>query len=1090
MSKRYPGNYITGNPVALSQSSNAGIWDLKDQYQATGNNTWQETDGIYEIARSLRFRAVSGATAYLERTPAVSGNRRVWTYSTWVKFGSNRINGNSVHFGYSPQYGGDGANESQMGLLADGTIRVYDAGGVSGYFNVSTTTTFRDETAWYHIVVAVNTTLASAVDRVKIFVNGVRQPITTTTQVSQNALTGWNHTYRHRIGAAGYTTNYSQAHDGQLAEINHIDGQELDPSYFGYTDSITGIWQPKPYTGSYGTNGFYLPFTDIFNVYGLGNDKKENTSLGVFAGTGGTPNTALSTLTTAQSKFGGTSLALAGYVMPGGLGSGYGVHFEEHKVDGKDFTIEFWYKGQASDTNFGNIDGVLSGYNYFCSKGRTNTSSNGWGIHLYSNGSVGWETFGGSGGNSGSVSTTGVNVLDNNWHHIAVTRASGTVRIFVDGTQYGTGTLNYTCDNTYGLNINGMWNYSDGSSITYKIGGYMDDFRMYTGIAKYTSNFTVPNNALPIGPADQYWGYVSCALPFNGNNGDSNYACYIPSHFYPNNLSLTAGANYDSLVDSPTNISVTATDVGGVVPGNYCTWNPLYALNVGAGARNILTNGNLTSTDANSATYNGAMIATMGVSSGKWYWEVTNTTASTYVPCNGIAFSSNITTEYAGISYVPYQQAIQLRVATSNTNLQTSVGNAANGDVIGIALDADNKTITFYKNNTIVGATQSYSSYQPTNPVFPAQWTVNQQGQVSVANFGQRAFTYTPPSGYKSLCSTNIAALGTTEVSKPAITPNKWMDTSLYGGSASIRNIVNSGFKPDLVWIKSRANTGSHHVYDSSRGASLAMFSDATSGDNSRPNSLISFNNDGFTVGTSSDGNTNLSGYSYAAWQWKQSPTSGFNIVTYTGNGTTQTISHNLGVTPAFAIYKARSGTTNWLVYHKSLNGGVNPQNYYMSLNSSASMPAALSNIFVPTSSNFSVTDYGAGNPSGVDMIAYLWAEVPGFSKVGSYVGNGSTDGPFVHTGFRPAFILTKNITTTGYWWEMVDNDRSPVNTSQNNLYANVTDTEYTGSSYYKDILSNGFKPRSTNAGHNSSGDTFIYIAFAESPFALNNRAR
>jgi hypothetical protein len=165
MSKRYPGNFITGNPVALSQTSNNGIWDVTDVSAAVAAGKWQEPDGIYEIPRSLRFRGTATAT-YLTRTPTVSGNRKTWTYSTWVKFGVIG-DGYGRHFGMSPQYGGDGANESQINLMTDGSIRVYDSGGVAGYFNVQTLALFRDPSAWYHVVVACNTTLAVATDRVK-----------------------------------------------------------------------------------------------------------------------------------------------------------------------------------------------------------------------------------------------------------------------------------------------------------------------------------------------------------------------------------------------------------------------------------------------------------------------------------------------------------------------------------------------------------------------------------------------------------------------------------------------------------------------------------------------------------------------------------------------------------------------------------------------------------------------------------------------------------------------------------------------------------------------------------------------------------
>jgi hypothetical protein len=239
------------------------LWGGTTQALTIGN-TARATDN-YQISRSLRFR--KDAPTYLERTPSVSGNRRTWTYSTWVKFGDIRT-GNTFNFGLSPQYGGDNANECQMYLLgtADGVvIRAYDSGGSAGYFLVRTTTALRNTSDWNHIVVAVDTTHAVATNRVIIYVNGVRQPLNIELQVSQNQLTGWNHTFRHRIGVPGYSTNTNQAHDGYLAEINHVDGQQLTPDSFGEFD-VDGSWKPKRYAGTYGTNGFYLNFSDNSNT--------------------------------------------------------------------------------------------------------------------------------------------------------------------------------------------------------------------------------------------------------------------------------------------------------------------------------------------------------------------------------------------------------------------------------------------------------------------------------------------------------------------------------------------------------------------------------------------------------------------------------------------------------------------------------------------------------------------------------------------------------------------------------------------------------------------------------------------------------
>jgi len=363
-------------------------------------------------------------------------------------------------------------------------------------------------------------------------------------------------------------------------------------------------------------------------------------------------------------------------------------------------------------------------------------------------------------------------------------------------------------------------------------------------------------------------------------------------------------------------------------------------------------------------------------------------------------------------------------------------------------------------------------------------------GAAFAFNFGQRAFAHTCPVGFGGLNTTNIQARGTSAIGKAAIQPNKWMDVNLYGGTAVVRNIVNSGFKPDLIWQKSRSDTTHHRLVDSVRGTNLELYSSLTSAEgNSGSDGIINFNDNGFSMG--GGGGSNAAGTSYVAWQWKQSPASGFNIVPYTGTGVGRSISHNLGVTPKFIIVKGRSNAYDWVVWHTDAFAGANTSRLFLNTSDAVQTGQGSGpwNSTSPTSSNFSVGTHLNVNETGVPFIAYLWAEIPGFSKFGSYVGNGSTNGPFVYTGFRPAFILTKNITTGGYWWEMVDNKRSVFNPRDRTLYANVADSQYTSSSYNKDLLSNGFKMRGDSAGHNSSGDTFVYAAFAESPFGLNNRA-
>jgi hypothetical protein len=210
--------------------------------------------------------------------------------------------------------------------------------------------------------------------------------------------------------------------------------------------------------------------------------------------------------------------------------------------------------------------------------------------------------------------------------------------------------------------------------------------------------------------------------------------------------------------------------------------------------------------------------------------------------------------------------------------------------------------------------------------------------------------------------------------------------------------------------------------------------------------------------------------------------TAGFSIATYTGNATNNaTFGHGLGVAPNMVIIKNRAAATFWYVFHSSLAA-----TYNLYLNDGAAQQA--DNVIRSTSSTtVTVSSSSAVNASGQSMVAYCFAAVAGYSAFGSYTGNGSTDGPFVYTGFRPRFILTKNITTGGYWWEMVDSSREPINPADQTLYANVADSEYTSSVYNKDLLSNGFKMRGTSSGHNASGDTYVYAAFAENPFKYSN---
>jgi len=315
--------------------------------------------------------------------------------------------------------------------------------------------------------------------------------------------------------------------------------------------------------------------------------------------------------------------------------------------------------------------------------------------------------------------------------------------------------------------------------------------------------------------------------------------------------------------------------------------------------------------------------------------------------------------------------------------------------------------------------------------------------------------------------------------------PSDYFNTKLYVGNGGTQSITGLDFQPDWVWIKNRSSAQNNRLFDSVRGAGFNLVSNATSAQiaagTGTDGQLRSFTSDGFTVG--SDGSVNNNNENIVSWNWKESADAGFDILTYEGSGSAQTISHNLGVKPDMIIVKNIDSSDppfNWRVYHSSLGAGV-----ALKLNGTdaVSDDPGYWNDTEPTSSVFSVKNSGETNNSGQTYIAYLFAGKQGYSKFGSYTGNGNADGTFVYTGFKPAFIMVKRSNGTENW-TIMDNTRDPFNVAGNKLHPNTTGGTDAGATI--DILSNGFKNRTTNAGANGSGDSYIYMAIAENPFVTS----
>jgi hypothetical protein len=553
------------------------------------------------------------------------------------------------------------------------------------------------------------------------------------------------------------------------------------------------------------------------------------------------------------------------------------------------------------------------------------------------------------------------------------------------------------------------------------------------------------------------------------------------NNWTPNNFSVSAGAGNDSLVDTPTPYG-TDTGAGGTVRGNYCTWNPLDRDT--ATTYTTYSNGNLDCT----VTGTRAAVATVAVTSGKWYWEVVptgNTGSVNYMIGVADANTPITTRSYTGANGWAYFQ----NGNKFNNNSGSSYGSSyTTNDVIGVALDMDAGTVTFYKNNVSQGTAFSTLSGKAIQPMVSDGSSVHTMNYT--ANFGQRPFAYTAPSGYKALCTQNLPTptIGATSTTQA----DDFFNPVLYTGTGATRTVTGVNFAPDFVWIKSRSAAYNNRLYDRVRGVENVLQSNTTAAEASDGGGLTAFGSDGFTLGSSVSQNEN--GSTFVAWNWKANgagssntagsitstvsanTTSGFSIVTYTGTGANATIGHGLGVAPRMIIVKRRNGADIWPVYHESIG---NTQ--YLRLQ--GDNPAGTFNVWQntsPTSSVFYISTDSTVNTNTGTYVAYCFAEVAGYSRFGSYTGNGSTDGPFVFCGFRPKYVMYKNSTNSGSWI-ILDASRSTSNVASARLLANTSDAEADGT-HLVDFLSNGFKLRNSNTNGNESGSTHIFAAFAEFP--------
>ena len=557
------------------------------------------------------------------------------------------------------------------------------------------------------------------------------------------------------------------------------------------------------------------------------------------------------------------------------------------------------------------------------------------------------------------------------------------------------------------------------------------------------------------------------------------------------NFSTTAGAGNDVLFDVPTNGTQSDTGAGGEVSGNYCVLNPL-------ASGGTLSNGNLDG----SCPVNSTQHATFAIpASGKWYFEAEMTNS-------GILNFGLAAHRPSGHIYQNPNSVVYSTSGVKNVDAVTDQSYGASwttGDIIGCACDADAGTITFYKNNSSQGAL----SHQIAG-LFPSFGNGGQSTNYTV-NFGQRAFEYSAPSGFKALCTTNLPT--------PTIADGSdYFDIQLYtgngastpSGSGSTQDFSNFAFAPSFVWIKDRTQSGhNHNLVDIVRGAPNLLLSDATNAEiTNSTDGFTGFTSDGFTLGDNGEGTQSLelnkSGNAYVAWAWnggsstvsntdgsitssvRANQTAGFSIVTYTSTGVNNaTVGHGLGSTPHMIWTKSRGdGTRGWGFYHRDVSVSGDKT---LILNTDVAQQGPDDLFNGVSSTTFTLgADPWTNYYIAQNMVAYCFAPIASYSAVGSWTGNGSSDGPFVALSFRPAFILWKR-KDSAQNWAIIDNSRSTFNVADDWLGPNSSDAESSNNAAYAiDMLSNGFKVRATHVATNASGGTYIYYAVAENPFQAN----
>jgi hypothetical protein len=892
----------------------------------------------YEVERSLRF--VDDDTYYLSRTPSSAGDRKKWTFSAWIKRGD--LGGSA---GEQRIFGGN-ANASHIYFPSNDEITwdLANEGSGSSSGNLNTTQVFRDPSAWFHLVCALDTDESTADNRMRMYVNGTE---VTSFGSRSNPSSGYatNAMNNNTLHTLGYRTSgqgsAGMEFDGYMAEINFIDGQQYDASYFGKTDAITGQWNPKKYAGSYGTNGFYINFSDNSDTSAttLGKDSSGN-------GNNWTPNN---------------------FSVASGLGND---SFEDTPTN-----------------NFPTLNPN----------------------HAFLNGSSSYA----------SEANLQWNSVNNNQAGCPATMAFPTTGKWYWEVKLLSSNSNFS----FGITPATYSNVINPSSPTGSIGyaAYGSKIVSGTETASWAASFSNSDN-------------IGAALDMDNNE----------IKFYKNN-SLVGTI---SLVSGYENVEYLAW-----IKGDTASTTIRSAINFGG-------NGFVYTPPTGFKALSSANLPDPTILLPNKHFDTllwTGTAASHTL--TGLNFQPDWF--WAKARSVAYHNTLMDSVRGSDRQLWSNRTNDEQTDA--------NFLTSFNSNGVTLGDNSSGSGATNTNGHTYVGWNWNagdtdgKTYTVTVVSDSGNKYRF---DGYgTSAVTLDLAEGGTYIFNYPSGHPFRFSTTAdgTHGGGSEYTTGVTVLSSTSIQIVVAASAPNLNYYCSSHSGMGGAINTNSTLG---------SSNFDG-SIQTTVKANT----------------TAGFSIISHTGSGAVGTIGHGLGVKPDAIFFKNRTQAHGWLVYH-SFNGAT--KNLSLSNNAAVGTANNKFNDTEPTSSVITLKTAADSNQSGQSIISYCFSEVAGYSKFGSYTGNGSSDGSFVFTGFRPAFVLIKSSSNTENWY-IIDNKRPEYNGALGSsgimkwLKPNESSAENQNGLF--NFLSNGFKLGYPGADTNGSGRTYIYLAFAESPFK-NSRAR